>query len=188
MKNVARLKDKDDATYWELLDAIQRRHPAYDLEIRNGEYVVVAPHDYVAAGLGMSIGSRINSWLEETRAGHVFGSGAGVAFSDGDLIAADVTYVSRNRMPVVPRSFAHVVPELVFEVRAYNQSERACRAKLELLLAHGIGVVVFVDVEKHVWEIHRAGAEPVVLRDDDRFELPDILPGFSVVVDELWPE
>ena len=38
------------------------------------------------------------------------------------------------------------------------------------------------------WEIHRTGAEPVVLRGSDRFELPDVLPGFSVAVDELWPE
>jgi Uma2 family endonuclease len=103
-------------------------------------------------------------------------------------MAADVTYVSRNRMPVVPRSFARVVPELVFEIRAFNQSERACRAKLDLLLAHGIDVVVFVDPDARVWEIYRVGAEPVVLRDGERFELPDILPGFSVVVDELWPE
>jgi hypothetical protein len=39
-----------------------------------------------------------------------------------------------------------------------------------------------------VVEIHRPGQAPVSLAPGDRFELPDILPGFSVVVDELWPE
>jgi Uma2 family endonuclease len=57
-----------------------------------------------------------------------------------------------------------------------------------MLLGHGIDVVVFVDPGARVWEIHRANTVPVVLRDGDRFELPDILPGFSVAVDELWPE
>jgi Uma2 family endonuclease len=178
----------DDATYWELLGAIQRKHPAYDLEIRNGEYVVVAPHDFVSARLVIKIASRIERWIEETKAGMVFGSNAGVLFADGDLMAPDVTYVSRKRLPVVPRSFARVVPELVFEIRSGKQSERACRAKLELLLAQGIDVVVFVDPGKRTWEVHRVGAEPVVLHERDRFEVPDVLPGFACVVGELWPE
>jgi Uma2 family endonuclease len=109
-------------------------------------------------------------------------------FADGDLMAPDVTYVSRERLPSVPRSFARVVPDLVFEIRSSRQSERACRAKLQMLLSQGIDVVVFVDPGKRVWEIHRASDEPIILRDGDRFELPDILPGFSVAVDELWPE
>ena len=183
-----RLELKDDRTYWELLDDIQRTHPAYDLEIRNGEYVVVAPHDYVSARLVVKIAARIDRWTEETHAGLVFDSNAGVLFADGDLMAPDVTYVSRKRMPAVPRSFSRILPELVFEIRSGKQRERACRAKLQTLLDRGIEVVVFVDAGKRVWEIHRSGAEPVVLHDGDRFELPDILPGFSVVVDELWPE
>ncbi len=188
MKNIARLEDKDDRTYWELLDAIQRTHPAYDLEIRNGDYVVVTPHDYVSARLVVKITARIDRWIDETGAGLVFDSNAGVLFADGDLMAPDVTYVSRKRMPVVPRSLSRVLPELVFEIRSGKQRERACRAKLQMLLDQGIEVVVFVDPGKRVWEIHRAGTEPVILRDRDRFEVPDILPGFSVVVDELWPE
>jgi Uma2 family endonuclease len=87
------------------------------------------------------------------------------------------------------RSFARVVPELVFETKSVDQSERASRAKVRLLLDHGIDVAVFIDPDEQEWEVHRADAtEPVILRDCDRFELPDILPGFSVTVGELWPE
>ena len=100
--NAVRLEHKDDPTYWQLLDAVQRKHPAYDLEIRNGEYVVVAPHDFVSARLVIKIASRIERWIEATHAGFVFDSNAGVLFADGDLMAPDVTYVSRMRMPVVP--------------------------------------------------------------------------------------
>lgn len=178
----------NDSTYWELLEAIQLKHPAYDLEIRNGEYVVVAPHDFVSARLVIKIASQIERWIEQTKAGLVFGSNAGVLFADGDLMAPGVTYVSRKRLPVVPRSFARVIPELVFEIRSGKQSERACRAKLQLLLAQGIDVVVYVDPGARTWEVHRARTEPVVLRDRDRFEVPDVLPGFGCVVGELWPE
>ncbi len=178
----------DDPTYWQLIDAIQRTYPAYDLEIRNGEYVVVAPHDFTSATLVIEIATRLRNWVGETKRGRLFDSNGGVLFADGDLMAPDVTYVSRERLPSVPRSFARVVPELVFEIRSGRQSERACRAKLQMLLSHGIDVVVFVDPGKRVWEIHRANTVPIILLDGDRFELPDILPGFSAVVDELWPE
>ena len=89
----ARLEAYGDPRYWDLLDAIQRKHPAYDLEVRNG-----------------------------------------------------------------------------------------------LLLDQGIGIAVFVDPGKRMWQIHRAGSAAIALRDGDRFEVPDVLPGFSVAVDELWPE
>lgn len=182
------LTHPDDPVYWSLREDIQRKHPAYDLEIWNGEYVVVAPHDFVSALLVMEIGSRIRVWLGRTKRGYVFDSNGGILFADGDLMAPDVTYVSRERLPVVPRSFARVVPELVFEIRSSRQSERACRAKLRLLLEQHIDVVVYVDPGKRMLEIHRVGVEPVVLGGGDRFEVPDVLPGFGLAVDELWPE
>jgi len=186
--NAVRLEHKDDPTYWELLEAIQRKHPAYDLEIRNGEYVVVAPHDFVSGRLVIKIASRIERWIEEHRLGFVFDSNSGVLFQDGDLLAPDVTYVSRRRLPVIPRSFARVVPELVVEIRSSKQSERACRAKIDLLLAQQIDVVVYVDPGDRTIEIHRAGSAPIVLSDGDTFEVPDILPNFRFVLDDLWSE
>jgi Uma2 family endonuclease len=178
----------EDPTYWRLRKDIQRQHPAYDLEIRNGEYVVVAPHDLVSARLVMDIGARIHTWLREHKLGHVFDSNGGIMFADGDLMAPDVTYVSRKRLPVIPRSFARVIPELVFEIRSSRQTERACRAKLALLLAQRIDVVVFVDPAKRAVEIHRNDVPPVVLGSGDRFEVPDVLPGFGFAVEELWAE
>ena len=178
----------EDPTYWKIREDIQRKHSAYDLEIRNGEYVVVAPYDLVSARLVMDIGARIHTWLREHKVGHVFDSNGGIMFADGDMMAPDVTYVSRARLPVVPRSFARVIPELVFEIRSSTQRERACRAKLDLLLAQGIDVVVFVDPGKRSMEIHRNGAGTVVLGEGDRFEVPDVLPGFGFGVDELWAE
>jgi Uma2 family endonuclease len=82
--------------------------------------------------------------------------------------AADVTYVSRERLP--------------------TQTIRAVRNQIVSLLDKGISVGIYVDPRKHRVEIHRRDAKPVVLGDDDMFEVPDVLPGFSFAVRELWPE
>jgi Uma2 family endonuclease len=176
----------DDPLYWQLADEVKRQHPGYDVEIHNGQYVVVAPHGLISAHLAVKIASRLDQWCGPRRIGRVFDSNAGFIFADGDLIAPDVSYVSHERLPAVPPTFARVVPDLVFEIRSGKQRESACRAKVALLLAKGIDVVVYVDPRKRVYEIHRASAAPVVLEGSDRFEVPDVLPGFGFHLDELW--
>lgn len=178
----------DDAEYWALRGVVRRQHAAHDLEIRHGEYVVVAPHDNLSAALVMEIGARILAWARPERRGHVFDSNGGILFPDGDLVAPDVTYVSRERLPAVPAAFARVIPELAFEIRSAKQRESACRAKVALLIGKGIDVVVYVDPSRRLVEIHRPGREPVVLGPGDRFTVPDVLPGFGFALDELWPQ
>jgi Uma2 family endonuclease len=169
-----------------MLAVIQSSYPNYDLEIRNGEYVIVAPHDAMSSRLVVKICARIETWISATKLGYVFESNGGFMFSDGDLMAPDVSFISKVRVPVVPRSFVNAIPELVFEIRSSTQSERATRAKLALLLAQGVDVAVYVDPGQHIVEIHRAGAAPQSVAKGERVEFPDVLPGFSFAVDELW--
>jgi hypothetical protein len=44
------------------------------------------------------------------------------------------------------------------------------------------------DVEIRDGEYCIAGAAPLVVAPGDRFAVPDVLPGFSFIVDELWPQ
>jgi Uma2 family endonuclease len=167
---------------------VERTFPGHDVEIRDGEYVVVAPHDWVSSTVVIQFGSLLNAWVRPRKLGWVLDSNGGTQFEDGDMRAADVTYVSRDRLPHVPRRFGRVIPELIVEVRSSKQSQRAVRRQIESLMDKGIEIGVYVDPERHRVEIHRPGAEPVVLGDDDRFEIPDLLPGFGFPVRELWPE
>jgi Uma2 family endonuclease len=175
-------------TYEGVRKVIQRTYPASDVEIREGEYHIVSPHDMISSNVVMRLGWLLGAWNASSKLGNLFDSNGGLVFPDGDKTAPDLTYVSRERLPVIPRSFAHVIPELVVEVRSSRQMERATRRKLETLMAKGVDVGVYIDPGPRVVEIHRPGQAPVSLAPGDRFELPDILPGFSVVVDELWPE
>lgn len=183
----AEARNLEDALYWEFVEAIQRQHPGYDVEIHNGEYVIVAPHDLASAHLAVKIASRLDQWVGPRNLGRVFDSNAGFIFPDDDLIAPDVSYVSCKRLPKVPRTFARVVPELVFEIRSGKQRVKACRAKVALLVAEGVDIVVYVDPHDRIYEVHRAGHEPVLLSGSDRFQVPELLPGFGFAIDELWP-
>ena len=185
---VKRLLHSPAISYDALRRIIQRTYPAYDLEIRDGEYVVVAPHDAVSSNVVIRLGSLLDGFVRANKLGHVFDSNGGIQYPDGDKLAPDVAYVSRERLPVLPRTFARVIPELVVEIRSGSQTQRATRNKLASLLAKGSSVGLYVDPGTHVVEVHRLGAEPVILGDGDRVEIPDLLPGFGFAVAELWPQ
>ena len=188
MKTAREPTQSPQMTYEGVRNVIQRKYPAYDVEIREGEYYIVSPHDMISSNIIMRLGQRLGMWVESQHLGNVFDSNGGLVFPDGDKMAPDLTYVSRERLPVIPRSFAHVIPELVVEVRSSRQTARATRRKLETLLAKGVDVAVYIDPGGRVVEIHRAGGAPLIVAPGGRFEVPDILPGFGFIVDELWPE
>jgi Uma2 family endonuclease len=175
-------------TYEGLRKVIQRTYPDCDLEIQDGEYVVVSPHDLLSSNVVVRLVELLNGWVRPRKLGYVFESNGGFEFPDGDKRAPDVTFVSRERLPSVPRSFARAIPELVFEVRSSTQSERSVRNQLASLLAKGCAVGVYVDPGERRVEIHRSGNQPAVLAQDGVFEVPEILPGFSFPLADLWPE
>jgi Uma2 family endonuclease len=167
---------------------VQRTFPSHDVEIRDGQYVVVPPHDWVSANIVIRFASLLHGWVSPRKLGWVFDSNGGTQFEDGDMRAADLTYVSRERLPKLPRRFGRVVPELIVEIRSSRQTVRAARNQIASLLDKGVAVGVYVDPDKHRVEILRPDTAAMVLGDDGVFEVPDLLPGFSFPVRELWPE
>jgi Uma2 family endonuclease len=65
---------------------------------------------------------------------------------------------------------------------------RSVRNQLASLLAKGCSVGAHVDPGERRVEIHRPGAEPLVLAEDAALEVPELLPGFGFPIGELWPE
>jgi len=79
------------------------------------------------------------------------------------------------------------VPELVVEVQSSSDREYAVRAKLELLLAKGSIVAIYVDPREHRFEILRADRESQIFQHGETVTIPDVLPGFSLPLVDLWP-
>jgi Uma2 family endonuclease len=175
-----------EITYDGLRDVIQRTYPAYDVEIWDGQYVVVVPHDAVSAVTAIQFGAELVRWAKEHDAGTVYDSNGGFEFPDGDKLAPDLAFVPWSRLPEVPRSFARAVPLLAVEIRSSKQREKVARERIATLLGKGIDLVVYVDPDRCSFEVHRPGRPPEILGDGDVFAPPE-MPGLSVAVREIWP-
>ncbi|GAC1450494.1 MAG: Uma2 family endonuclease [Vulcanimicrobiaceae bacterium] len=150
--------------------------------------MVVSPHDLLSSSVVVRLTAKLTVFVQAHRLGFVFESNGGFRYDDGDMMAPDVSFISRERLPSVPRSFARAVPELVVEVQSSTQRPSAVRAKLALLLEKGSTLGLLIDPGTRSVEVHRPGSSPIELRDGDAIDFAEVLPGLHVAVSDLWPE
>jgi len=126
-------------------------------------------------------------YLMQHDLGHVFGNDTFIPTTDDPVSfrGADVCFLSYSRLPKdqdVP-SGPIPVPELVFEVRSPTDRISALINKAYEYLDSGVTVVVLLIPETRSTAVHRNDdMPPLRLAAEDKLELPDILPGFSVPV------
>jgi Uma2 family endonuclease len=77
-------------------------------------------------------------------------------------------------------------PDIAVEIVSPEQSVTALIRKCLWFVAHGVVVAVLVDPGDRSVLLFRAESAPHVLRDADRLEFADVLPGFTRTVDDLF--
>ena len=91
-----------------------------------------------------------------------------------------------DRLRRSPRSFAELAPDLMVEVKSPTDSLTALRRKIDDFLAQGTRIGILVNPEQRWLEVRRPNQPPETLQDGDRLTLPDLLPGWEMVIEELW--
>jgi Uma2 family endonuclease len=101
----------------------------------------------------------------------------------------DASWIALNRMTreeYEEEGFIEVVPDLVAEVNSPNDLAGEVEEKLALWLDAGVKVVWVINPETRTVRVHRLDGEYAFLRAADTLTAPDVLPGFSVPVAELF--
>jgi Uma2 family endonuclease len=122
--------------------------------------------------------------------GHVMGNDSWIKTgSNPDTVrGADVCFFSYERLPkgTVPEGLLPVAPDLVVEVRSPTDRWTAIFTKVGEYLAAGVRVVVVLDPATTSASVYRADELQQIFHNSDALTLPDVLPGFSVVVSRLF--
>ena len=132
----------------------------------------------------------VRRFLEDQRLGRLVSNDSGVMTEhDPDTVRGpDVAYYSFSRIPPgpIPPGYLSVVPELVFEVRSPTDRWSAILAKVAEYLEAGVCVVCVLDQMTERGNVYR-NEEPVqVLAADRELAIPDVLPGFRIVVGRFF--
>lgn len=128
----------------------------------------------------------IGNFVDEHGLGRVMAGDAGVVVERGpDTVrGADVCYYSFARLPQgdLPEGYFEVVPELIFEVRSLGDRWSEILVKVGEYLGAGVLVVCVHDIQTRTFTVYRPDQPQQVLREENEFEIPDLLPGFRVPV------
>lgn len=121
------------------------------------------------------------TWLEPYNLGRVWRPVQEIRVMTGDLILGDVLFC------LDPRQSEQALPDMVVLVCSEIRTADRVRAKLQFLLTVGVRVGVLLDPETHRAEVLRSGQDPELFGDQDRLILTDLLPGWELPLDSLWP-
>jgi Uma2 family endonuclease len=175
------------------LQELQTEHPDWQMELVDGSIVVMGPSDYESEEIGTELAAQLRNWVRPRKLGRVTGSSAGFILPttdpsvSRDLRAPDVSFVKADRLKKTKRDFVQLVPDLTVEVKSKTDRIKVLVEKIQLFLELGSTVGILIDPDERVVTVYRLGQDPIVLKDSDRLTLPDLLPGWELIVSELWP-
>ncbi len=135
---------------------------------------------------------RVARFVEANDLGIVFPLNTGYVLSRdrGTLRGPDISFISNPRARSL--DLLHNIPDapdLAIEVRSPSESRPFMRRKVGQYLAAGAIAVWVIHPEQRSAEIFAAGSEdPTLLAENDSLECEELLPGFSVRVNELLPD
>lgn len=188
------------------LEQLQVEHPEWQMELVDGSMLVMGPSDYESEEIILEFARLLANWVRPQRLGRVTGSSAGFILPSledveeadklkRNLRAPDVSFVRADRLKKTKRDFVEIMPDLMVEVKSKSESPsdtlceriKTLQEKIQLFLQLGSIVGILIDPEKLTLTIYRLNQEPIVLQDNDKLRLPDLLPGWELTVSELWP-
>lgn len=160
-------------------------------ELVAGQLVREPVPGYEHGGTAAGLGARLYQFVREHRLGRVFDVTGYVLASDPDTLRGpDLSFVSTERLATLPRrrSFFVGAPDLAVEVLSPSNTRWEIEVKVEEYLAAGARAVWVVDPRRQTVVVHPTGRKPVTLGPSDTLDGGDYLPGFRLVVAEVFEE
>ncbi|GAB4286082.1 MAG: Uma2 family endonuclease [Oscillatoriaceae cyanobacterium] len=159
----------------------------YQIELREGEIIVMGPSDIVSSYIGAQLSFLLKLWVSPRRLGLVFDSSGGFILPNADLTAPDVSFVSGSRMPRTKRYFSEIVPDLVVEIKSQSDRLVKLRKKIKMFLDQGVKVAILIDPDQLTATLYRPNQKPILFRDGETLTIPELLPGWELQISDLWP-
>ena len=173
-------------------DVLRCGSPYRDCEIWDGAAVLREPSggesDYVAA----QVVGPLQAHVRGHALGWVFLSSQGflLARNPDRLLASDGAYVSRRRLPRIPkRGFIEMAPDFLIEVRSPDDTWEAVVEKCGIWIAHGTQCAWAIDPLTRTLAEFRPGQTPVVHESGSGVaDAAPAVPGFAVPVADLFAD
>jgi Uma2 family endonuclease len=161
-------------------------------ELHHGVLVTMPPPGDMHGAVELNLGTELKVQGERRGHGKARSGDVGIvlARAPDQVYGADAVFITNARLPIrrTPEGYLETIPELIAEVRSKNDTLAALGRKAQDYLDAGAVVVWVVDpINRNVVE-YRQGAPPRTYAEDDTLVVPDLIPGFAVLVRDVLQE
>ena len=130
-------------------------------------------------------------WNLETDSGIVFDSNGGFLLPSGAMRAPDASWVAKERweelLAAKREKFPPLCPDFVVELRSPTDWLPHAQVKMEEWMENGCRLAWLIDPQDERAYVYRAdGTREVVASFDEVLNGEDVLPGFTLSLDQLW--
>jgi Uma2 family endonuclease len=157
-------------------------------ELVQGELVMMSPAGGRHGKCCLTIGRVIGNYVDAHSLGNLTSNDTGIVLQhDPDtVLAPDVAFWTRERLPEVPEGFVEVPPDLAIEVVSPNDPHARLHEKVLCYLDHGVKLVWVADPEAKTVTVYRSRQDVQILGAEDTISGEVVLPGFSCGVAEFF--
>jgi Uma2 family endonuclease len=169
--------------FWLLPDTENRR------SLIRGEVVETMPPGGEHGIIAIAFGGALRLWAKANRAGVVGGESGFLLARHPDIVRApDIYFVRAERIPEggVPKAFWDIAPDLAVEVISPSESAQDILDKVQEYLAAGTSLVWVAYPHAVTVVAHTPDGLARTFRSHDLLADPDVLPGFSCTVRDLF--
>ncbi len=181
MSTATKLLTAED--FWLLPDSVLRR------SLVRGEVVETMPPGGRHGAVAVLFAARLQRWSVEHNAGTVGVEAGFILLRDPDGVRCpDIYFVRADRVPPdgVPEGFWNLAPDLAVEVISPSESAEDVADKVHDYLTAGVPLVWVAYPRRRAVVAHTPDGLARTFRTDDLLAAPDLRPGFSCIVGELF--
>lgn len=160
-------------------------------ELVEGVLRTMTPSGHVHGKVAARVAARLVSFVEKHDLGLAYGAETGFMLrrSPDTVRAPDAAFVTAARLSATalsPHGYFPGAPDLAVEVTSPSDTKSELDEKIAAWLDAECRVVVVLDPVRKTASVYRAGHDVRSLTVTDELSLPDLLPGWSVPLEELF--
>jgi Uma2 family endonuclease len=160
----------------------------FQQELVNGVIVTMPPPKARHGACCAKTNRLLGNFVDAHDSGNLFCNDTGwIMERDPDTVRGpDISFWSKERLPVLPYSYIEIPPDLAVEVVSPGDHYSRVQNKVRQYLRCGARLVWVLDPEDRSVTVYRSQQEGKILGENDTLTGEDVLPGFSCRVADLF--
>ncbi|MCM3872987.1 MAG: Uma2 family endonuclease [Pyrinomonadaceae bacterium] len=167
-------------------------HGQFCYELINGELKKMSPAGHDRGRLAMELAGPLQQFVKKKKLGKIYAAETGFLLTTNpDTVRApDIAFIAQERVDKVGRSKGYWIgpPDLAVEVMSPSDTVSAVEDKLQMWLKSGTQLVWVVSPKLLTITVYRSGNEIQILTEKDTLDAGNVIPGFQILVAEIFGE